>query len=58
MEVELKAKTLGATLGYLAPETPVDTLADTCTSGGQDCWQETMKVKAKGLLYRQTDTIR
>ena len=34
---ELEAETLGATLGYVKPQPPVDTLADIWRGGGRDC---------------------
>ena len=34
---ELEAETLGATLGYVEPEAPVDTLADIWRGGDRDC---------------------
>ena len=54
----MEAETLGATLGYVRPESPLDTPADTCRGVGQDCWGDTEQVKAKALVDRQADTIR
>ena len=54
----MEAETLGATLGYVKPESPLDTPADTCRGGGQDCWRDTEEVKTKTLVNRQADTIR
>ena len=54
----MEAETLGATLGYVKPESPLDTPADTCRGGGQDCCRDTEEVKAKTLVNRQADTIR
>ena len=34
---EMEAETLGATLGYVEPKAPVDTLADIWRGGGRDC---------------------
>ena len=34
---EMEAETLGATLGNVEPEAPVDTLADIWRGGGRDC---------------------
>ena len=60
MEAELEADTLGTTLGYVKPESPLDTAADFCRGGGggQDCWRDTEEVKAKALANRQADKIR
>ena len=58
MEAELQTDTLGTTLGYVKPESPLDTPADTCRGGGQDCWRDTEEVKAKALENRQADMIR
>ena len=54
----MEAQTLGATFAYVKPETPLDTLADTCRGGGRDYWGDTEEVKAKALVHRQADTIR
>ena len=58
MVAEKKAKTIVATLGYVEPEAPVDTLTDPCTGGGRDCWRHIEEVKAKALVYRQADRLR
>ena len=38
---ELVAFNLCATLGYVEPEAPVDTLADICRGGSLDCCSDT-----------------
>ena len=48
---ELEGEALGATLGYLEPEAPVDTLGDIWRGSGRDCWRDTKEVKAKALDY-------
>ena len=58
MVAEREAKTIGATLGYVEPEAPVDTLTDTCRLGGRDCWRDIEEVKAKALVHRQADRMR
>ena len=58
MVAERKAKTIGATLGYVEPEALVDTLTDTCRHGGRDCWRDIKEVKAKAFVHRQADRIR
>ena len=52
----MKANTLGATLGYVEPEGPVDKLADTCRGGDRDFWRDTEEVNAITLVYRRADT--
>ena len=54
----MEEETLGTTLGYVKPGSPLDTPADTCKGGGQDCWGDTEEVKTKTLVDRQADTIR
>ena len=58
MVAEREAKTIGATLGYVEPEAPVDTLTDTCRRGGRDCWRDIEEVKAKALVHRKADRMR
>ena len=58
MVAEREAKTIGATLGYVEPEAPVDTLTDTCRLRGRDCWRDIEEVKAKALVHRQADRMR
>ena len=54
----MEAETVGATLGDVEPEIPVDPLADTCIGGGRDCWEDTEDVKANAFVHSQADTIR
>ena len=54
----MAAETLGATLGYVEPEAPINTLADTCRGGGRDCWGDTEELKADTFVHWQADTIR
>ena len=55
MVAELEAEALGATLGYVEPEAPVDTLADIWRGGGLDCYRDTTELKAKALDHKQVD---
>ena len=58
MVAEREAKTIGATLGYVQLEAPLDTLTDTCRRGGRDSWRDIVEVKPKAFVHRQADRIR
>ena len=58
MVAEREAKTIGATLGYVQPEAPLDTLTDTYRRGGRDSCRDIEEVKRKAFVHRQADKIR
>ena len=58
MVAEREAKTIGATLGYVQPEAPLDTLTHICRRGGRVSWRDVEEVKRKAFVHRQADRIR